>query len=191
LDRIGPRKRNRLENFDYSENNIYFVTICTKNKMDWLGEVDNGCMKLNGFGLIAEKQWIWINEQYTYIELDEFIIMPNHLHGMIAITNKVGTSRDLSNQNINPNRFVGTGFDLSIKIRKIKSLPEIIGAFKTTSSKSIHESGLNEFAWQRSYYDHIIRDEKSLNSIREYIHNNPLKWELDKDGVENIFVSDW
>ena len=117
--------------------------------------------------------------------------MPNHLHGILAIVN-VGTGRDLSNNNP-PNQIGGTRRDLynnkrSNEKSKIKPLSQIIGAFKTTSSKIIHETGLTEFTWQRSYYDHIIRDEKSLNNIREYILQNPQKWELEKENVENMFM---
>lgn len=130
-------------------------------------------MVLNEYGKIVQKRWLWIQEQYEYVELDEFIIMPNHFHGILIIEyeiHKVGTGRDLSLQGK----------------QKIKPLPQLIGAFKTTSSKMIHQSGKPDFAWQRSFYDHIIRNEKSLNHIREYIRNNPLKWETDKNNPINI-----
>ena len=86
------------------------------------------------------------------------------------------------------NGFVGAGPDLpqQQRTRKIKPLPELIGAFKTTSSKLIHQRGLSEFQWQRNYYDHIIRNEKELDKIRKYIVENPLKWELDRNNPENL-----
>ncbi len=116
-------------------------------------------MCINQYGQIVVEQWLWLRKQYSYIELDNFIVMPNHFHGIIYINNMVVTGRDLSLQ------------------MKIKSLSEIIGAFKTTSSKLIHKIGNNEFCWQRSFYDRIIRSDDELNVIREYVLYNPKKWE--------------
>lgn len=104
--------------------------------------------------------------------------MPNHIHSILEITNEnVGTGRDLSFQNDIPNS--GTGLDLSLQEEKIKSLSEIIGAFKTTTSKKIHEYGLGEFKWQRSFHDHIIRNLESYNTILHYINTNPQNWDED------------
>jgi putative transposase len=185
INRIGPRKKNRLENYDYTLNNPYFVTICTKDKIDWFGHIENGEMVLNKCGFIVRKQWLSLCDKYDYIELDEFIIMPNHLHAILSIKN-VGTSRDLSTCMGLQSKPSTKSMKNNISNPKIKSLPQIIGAFKTTSSKLIHQTGLHQFAWQRSYYDHIIRDEKSLDDIRSYIQNNPRKWLLESDNVENI-----
>jgi REP element-mobilizing transposase RayT len=119
-------------------------------------------MILNAYGKIAEQQWYWLAEQYRYIVLHEFIVMPNHMHGIIEINrNAAGTGRDLS-------------------LRKIKSLSELMGAYKTTASKHIHLAGYVEFAWQRSFHDHIIRDEKSYERISNYIIDNPKTWDKDK-----------
>ena len=157
-----PRQSIRLKRYDYSSPGYYYVTICTKHNIEYLGERKNGKMILNQFGNIVNQQWKWLSNQYKYVEIDEFAVMPNHFHGILIIdpTNVV-------------NRRVVTGRDLSLQ--KIKPLPELIGAFKTTSSKLIHQSGLDEFRWQRSFYDHIIRTETSLNKIQRYIMDNPLK----------------
>jgi REP element-mobilizing transposase RayT len=93
--------------------------------------------------------------------------MPNHCHGILIIDPDVGNGRNRS-------------------LPKIKPLFELIGAFKTTSSKKIHEAGLREFKWQKSFYDHVIRNDKSLYRIRKYIINNPLKWEYDQENFNNI-----
>jgi REP element-mobilizing transposase RayT len=119
-------------------------------------------MILNEYGKIADQQWHWLGEQHPYIILHEFIVMPNHIHGIIEIN------------------WVGTGHDLSLQQPKIKSLSELMGAYKTTTSKKIHLSGYAEFAWQRSFHDHIIRDEKSYERISTYIINNPNSWDQDK-----------
>ncbi len=142
-------------------------------------------MILNDYGKIAHEQWYWLVQQYSYIILHEFIVMPNHMHGIIEINRGVvvvGTGRDLSNNdNVTDNDNVtGTGRDLSLPESKIKSLSELMGAYKTTVSKKIHLEGYAEFAWQRSFHDHIIRDEQSYERIADYIINNPNSWEQDK-----------
>jgi len=164
-------------------------------------------MILNDYGIIAEQQWYWLAEQYPYVVLHEFTVMPNHIHGIIEINrNAVGTGRDLSG-NVNDDYvgmghdlpgnanddyivtgrdlsgnanddYIGTGRDLSLL--KIKSLSELIGAYKTTVSKQIHLAGYAGFAWQRSFHDHIIRDEKSYERISNYIIDNPKTWDKDK-----------
>ena len=165
---LKERKLNRLTGFDYSNGGYYFVTICTENRINYLGNIVDGQMMLNAYGQIVEQQWIWLQKQYKYVQLDAYIIMPNHIHGIVIIDNVVvGNSRDHSLQ----------------EKTKIKSLSELIGAFKTTSSKLIHETGLKYFQWQKSFYDHIIRNERSLFRIQEYIRNNPAKWELDRDYI--------
>ena len=143
-------------------------------------------MVLNEYGLMVQKRWLWLKEHYEYVDLDEFIVMPNHFHGVLIITkDNVGVGRDLPDQNDRKrNR---TSPDLSLhKSVKIKPLSELIGVFKTTSSKLIHRTGLPNFSWQRSYYDHIIRNEKSLDNIRLYIQENPLSWETDRNNPENL-----
>ncbi len=170
------RKPNRLRGFDYSSDNLYFVTACVHNRICCFGEIvgtgrdlslpcldiSSRHMILNECGKIAEKQWFWMEEQYPYIVLHEFVVMPNHIHGIIEIIRS---------------RVVGTGRDLSLQ--KIKSLSELMGAYKTTVSKQLHSSGFIDFNWQRSFYDHIIRNQKSYESISEYIVNNPSNWDQD------------
>jgi REP element-mobilizing transposase RayT len=117
-------------------------------------------MKLNEFGIIAYNQWEWLGNQYPYVHLHSFIVMPNHVHGIIEIA---GTGRDLS----------------VLESMKIKSLSELIGAYKTTSSKKIHEAGFLNFSWQRSFHDHIIRNEISYERISNYIDTNAERWETD------------
>lgn len=160
------RQRNRLKNYDYSQSGYYFVTICTWGLFNYFGQIINDKMGLNQFGLIVKKQWNWVAEHYPYVQLDDFVIMPNHIHGIIII------NRDIVRNGCNHSA------------RKIKPLPELMGAFKTTSSKLIHNAGLLSFRWKRSFYDHIIRNEKDLYRIREYIDNNPFKWHFDRNHPE-------
>ena len=166
---IRERKSIRLQGYDYSSDNLFFVTSCVHDRICCFGEIDltgrdpsirkNPKMKLSEFGIIAEKQWHWLAEQYQYIVLHALVVMPNHVHGIIEIKRSLIKS--------------------SVPI-KIKPLSELMGAYKTTVSKQIHLCGFMEFQWQRSFYEHIIRDEKTFESITEYIINNPMNWERDK-----------
>ncbi len=183
---MHTRKLNRLKGYDYSRDGYYFVTICVKDKIKYFGEVKNGKTILNKYGKIARQQWLWLEQQYPYIELDQFIIMPNHMHGLVLINsekikNAAGRSRSRRDR-FGRDRFgrdrsrpVPTTANINNNNFKILSLSNIIGAFKTASSKMIHESGLAEFKWQRSFYDHIVRQQKSLQIIRRYIYYNPAE----------------
>jgi REP element-mobilizing transposase RayT len=159
------RKLNRLTEYDYSNGGYYFVTICTLGKEHYFGKVEKEIMIKNDFGNIIEKQWTWLHQNYQYVVLDYYVVMPNHFHGIIIIDPSLITS------------------DI-----KIKSLSELIGAFKTTSSKIIHRTGLEVFHWQKSFYDRIIRNEIELLKIRQYIQNNPLKWEIEKNNPSNLLM---
>ncbi len=116
-------------------------------------------MILNEHGKIAEEQWLWLAGQYGYVKLDEFVIMPNHMHAILVIAND-GDRRD------NP-RVVPTKIPTIAYSRRHNLLSKSVNAFKTTTSKLIHQHGLKEFVWQRSFYDHVIRNDESLRSIRE------------------------
>jgi len=161
------RKANRLRGFDYSSDNLYFVTSCVKNRVCCFGRVVGGKMHLNAYGKIAEQQWQWLANQYTYVVLHAFIAMPNHVHGIIEIDSPIGINE-------------GTSRELSVRKMKIKSLSELMGAYKTTVSKKIHQAGYAEFAWHRSFHDYIIRDERAYHNIKAYIENNPSKWDEDR-----------
>ena len=163
------RRSIRLKDYDYSQAGMYFVTIGTHNKECILGEVLDGKIRLSEYGQITANSWLWLSQQYLYIDLDEWIIMPNHLHGIIVINTECrGGSRTAPT-----NR---------------KPLGRLIGAFKTVSSKHINliRNIPGAPVWQRNYYEHIIRNEKELNQIREYVLNNPLQWELDNEHPQNI-----
>jgi REP element-mobilizing transposase RayT len=180
---MKERKSTRLAGYNYSSDNLYFVTSCVHNRICCFGEIvgkgrdlslQRGDLSrqssfpkmiLNEYGLVAENQWYWLSKQYPYVVLHEFVVMPNHIHGILEINR----SRIISSDSI-----------------KIKSLSELIGAYKTTVSKQIHLLECRErsrpvlaFSWQRSFHDHIIRDEKSLETISDYIFNNPENWEQD------------
>jgi len=166
------RKRNRLSGFDYSRDALYFVTSCVQDKACVFGEVVNEEMQLNAYGCIAERQWYWLAEQYPYVMLHAFMVMPNHIHGIIEIDrNAVGTGRDLSARRTNDATTAA-----AFPAQKVKSLSELMGVYKTTTSKLIRAAGLTDFAWQRSFHDHIIRNDKAYQQIEDYTWSNPQKW---------------
>ncbi|GAB1352045.1 hypothetical protein MASR1M12_07760 [Erysipelotrichia bacterium] len=179
---IRERKLLRLAGYDYTAPGAYFITACVHGRKNEFGIIENGVMQLNEYGLIVEQQWKWLFDQYDYLKTGEYCVMPNHFHGIIQIT--VGNGRDRSLRDGDRSLRDGDRFprdcDRSLhRGGKIKSIPELIGAFKTTSSKLIHIAGNNKFKWQKSYYDVIIRDDESFCRISEYIRNNPKHWDND------------
>lgn len=169
---IRERKLLRLSGYNYATPGAYFITACVNGPINDFGEIDNGVMKLNEYGKIVERQWKWLFDQYEYLKMGEYCVMPNHFHGIIWIT-PVGNGRYPP--------VVGNGRDRSLRgAGKIKPIPELIGAFKTTSSKMIHLAGNQKFKWQKSFYDVIIRDDESVWRISEYIKTNPANWQKDE-----------
>ena len=187
------RKRNRMIGFDYSSDNLYFITICVHDRLCCFGNVvsvtegtgrdlsvhhpvnhhpvnhhsenhypqkyysDKVIMRLNKYGNIVKNQIVWLENQYSYVEIHNYVVMPNHIHLILEIDSKKVKDGDV----------------------KIKSVSSLIGALKTTSSKKIHEIGFLGFSWQRSFHDHIIRNEKAYQNISNYIDLNPYKWGAD------------
>jgi len=159
----------RLKEWDYSNPWWYYATINTKHHHQHFGNIENNKMNLNELGIIVQKCWNDIPNHFPEVELDYSVIMPNHIHGIIII-----------------NPTVETGHAPSLQ-KHLPSLSNIIGSFKSAVTKSAYEKGYSSFAWQPRFYDRIVRNEKELASIRIYIELNPLKWELEKDKLENIF----
>ena len=182
---MKSRKRNRKQDFDYSKDGIYFITACCKKRIHHFGEIINGEMQLNEFGIIAHNQILWIETQYTYVELHNFVVMPNHVHILFEI---VGTGRDLSPHSPEidyagissishgSSLIDGTRTGRDMSLLKIKSISSLIGAYKTTSSKSIHLAGNYDFFWQRSFYDSIVLVTEQYDATYNYITENPKRW---------------
>ena len=171
----------RLPGYDYSSPGFYFITICTHQRECIFGEIHDGYMNLNEYGKIVQ-QWLQnIEVRFPNVFLDEYSIMPNHIHAIILIADSpmVGVIHE------SPLPLVDT--TPSSILRRKMLLPKIIGYFKMNSAKEINilRQKLHQPLWQRNYYEHIIRNEKSLNIIRIYIKNNPLKWFADKDNPTN------
>jgi len=161
------RRSIRLQGYDYSQPGWYFITICSQSREMLFGDIVNRKMFLNEVGIIIKNNWLKIPELRSYIELDEFIIMPNHFHGIMIIME-------------NSNRVRAT--DSVAPTLKAKSIGSILGQFKSSTTKEIQKIHIPHFRWQRNYYEHIIRNEQDLNRIRKYIRENPLKWLNDNKG---------
>jgi len=163
------RRSIRLKGYDYTQAGAYFVTICTQDRMCLFGEIVDGEMRLNDAGEIVAWTWHDMPNHISNVQLDAFVVMPNHVHGIIVITDPVVAV------------VVGAGSEPAPT--KSYGLPEIVRQFKTFSARRINDLRGTQGTpvWQRNYYEHIIRDEESLNRIREYILNNPSRWEMDQE----------
>lgn len=165
MNHIHNRKSIRLKDYDYSCPGEYFVTICTKNRACLFGEIVNEKMNLSKTGIIVDKHWKNILSYKDNVELDEYIIMPNHIHGIVVIKEPV--------------RAILESPVPTTKYRRRKMLlSKIIGRFKTMSAKEVNilRNTLGIPLWHRNYYEHIIRGENDLANIREYIANNVFRW---------------
>ncbi|MDD5213686.1 MAG: hypothetical protein PHG82_04650 [Candidatus Gracilibacteria bacterium] len=206
---FGPeRKKLRFSNYDYSRNGFYFITICTKNRENYFGEIIDEKMILNEYGLIVEKSWQEITKHYQNVIIDEFMIMPNHFHGIIIIDNTMIFGNEIpvgneyfrsciGNQNQNNNTYKNNGKqnngdennvnqnNRNENIRSLPNLSNIIKGFKIGCTKEIRNQYNDfQFSWQKSFYDILIKNDDQLEKTRQYILDNPLKWE---DDVNNIF----
>lgn len=167
--KVHRRRSIRLKGHDYSQLGAYFITICAYDKKCLFGKIIDHKMVLNQFGTIAYNEWMKSITIRTEIELDSITIMPNHIHGIVFICN----------QTIKDARFTSTKNRLSAL--KPASIPSFIAGYKSSVTRQINQIRKRPGApvWQRNYYEHIIRNEVSLEMIREYILYNPKTWEKD------------
>ena len=155
---LPQRRSPRLKDYDYSQPGSYFITICIQDRAKIFGDVVNDVMYLGPAGENAQMIWNKLPERFPMLQLDDYVIMPNHFHGIVVIT-----EADDPATNQQP-----------------CTLGEVVRAFKALTSYYVHASGITEFRWQRKYWDTIIRDERRLLVIRQYIANNPARWSQDK-----------
>jgi len=186
--RFDPQRHHRhalrLPGYDYSQAGAYFVTLCTHNRECLFGEIANGQMRLNEAGRLVQDCWTWLAQQYPYVELDAWVIMPNHLHGVLVIRECRGGSRTAPTEDRHkPLIERGPLPSAPTAPTARKPLGRLIGAFRTVSTPRINAlRGAPVLpVWQRNYYEHIIRDEEGLQRIREYIAHNPARWETDRE----------
>ncbi|UYN89426.1 MAG: transposase [Anaerolineales bacterium] len=162
------RKQIRIPDFDYSSPGAYFITVCVQDRRNLLSQILDAEISLKPPGNVVLQTWMSLPVHYPYVEVDEFVVMPNHIHGLVWI-------RDMQVNRVD----VGAGFKPAPTRH---GLSEIARGFKTFSSRKINELPTQDskFAWQRGFYEHVIRDEKDLYDHRLYIQENPVKWQNDE-----------
>ncbi len=176
----------RLPGHDYALAGAYFVTLCVQNSECLFGRIEDDEMVLNEMGTIAAEAWEWLAGRYDHVDMDTYVVMPNHLHGIIVLSEPGrGGSRTpptITHPNNQPHGKNAT------KPIKRNPLGRLIGAFKTVSTKRINRLRQKPGAriWQRNYYEHVIRNPQSLQRIREYIQTNPLRWALDRENPVTV-----
>ena len=160
----------RLSGYDYGSDGVYFVTICTKNRECYFGKIvstNHAYLNPTKIGQIALEYWKEIPKHYPFVTLDEFVVMPNHIHGILILNNP-------DHNTWSPNQF-------GVQSR---NLGAIIRAFKSTTKRFANENNI-EFEWQSRFHDSIIRDINGLLAVRKYIQNNPMNWHKNEFLVES------
>ena len=162
IDTVRRRKEMRLEQYDYSLPGVYFLTFCVKNHRLLFGTVTDGAVHLSAAGKMVKDTWEGMTRHYRYVALDDFVVMPNHFHGLLVINGDPGLQPTIP--------------------EKIQPLGQLVAEFKSLTTKRINKARETpgQPLWQRNYWDRVIRNEKELNRIREYILTNPSRWEVDR-----------
>jgi len=184
------RRSIRLKGYDYSQAGAYFVTMVTWQREMLFGEIVDGVMTLNRYSVIVRDAWFDLKNHYRHVELGEFVIMPNHVHGIIVLTDD-GRGGSSTSGGMNLPDITSAGMDNLpihqtrpyVKPKPRHGLPEIIRAFKSFSAKRINRLRRTDGipVWQRNYYEHIIRNEREMDNITKYIETNPLRWDDDDE----------
>lgn len=176
---IHHRRSIRLQGYDYARNGAYFVTVCAQGRECLFGEIVDGEMYLNDAGRMVAKWWMELPERFPDVVLDEYVVMPNHFHGILVFVGAALRGRPDAETEGHPHRGAPT-------------LGDVVDWFKTMTTnayiRGVKMSDWPPFAgrlWQRNYYERVIRDEKELDAVREYIANNPKRWESDSENPAN------
>jgi len=172
---VHHRRSIRPRGYDYAQNGAYFVTVCTHAHACLFGAVENGAVSLSALGAVIERLWEKLAVPAAGVFLDEFVVMPNHFHGIIVIGRTASPSKVADPR-------VAAVRSAALSGTVPGSFPAIVQTFKSVSTRRAHGMGLNAalLLWQRNYYEHVIRDEPELTRIRHYIVENPMRWELDR-----------
>ena len=181
---MKERKHLRLKNWDYSKDGIYSVTICCHNKQKFFGNICDGQISLSEIGEISSKYWLEIPQHFSHVKLDEFVVMPNHIHGILILDcSLVGTRHGVSLHSSIDDK-VGSCHGMTLQSqfsRPIKnSVSVIINQYKSSVKRWCNKHGHCNFQWQSRFYDQILKNEIAIDNIREYIHNNPRNWKEDE-----------
>ena len=173
----------RLQTWDYSNNGAYFITICTQNRHHFFGHIQNQEMQLSEIGKFAEQYWYEIPNHFPMVELGNFVVMPNHVHGILIIDkiNDESFSESVETRHclvstIKTNTIIGSS---RFQNQGKNTISSIVGSYKSIVTKMSRQINPN-FGWQSRFHDHIIRNSKSFENIQNYIEQNPLKWNDDR-----------
>ncbi len=172
---VNQRRSIRLKAYNYSQEGLYFITICTQNRECLFGEIIDDNMILNKFGEIAKKCLLEISEHYSKAKMHQFIVMPNHIHCIVEIT--VGANNYSPLQKTSPNSVISNNYSPH---GTSKTIGSIVCGFKIGVTKWFRGNTDIQTIWQRNYYEYVIRNEKSYLEISEYIIYNQLNWKDDK-----------
>ena len=177
---IHQRRSIRLKGYDYSQAGAYFVTIVAQGRLCLFGDVVDGEMRANDAGEMVWRVWDGMPGRFPSIEMDEFVVLPNHVHGVIIIRQSLGS-------------LVGGQGDSGVQrdtgaTTGAATVGDVVGAFKSLTTveygRGVRELDWPPFdrrLWQRNYYERVIRDESEFSRVREYIANNPMEWEFDRE----------
>lgn len=193
------RRSIRLPDFDYTNPGAYFVTICAHDRQYLFGDVVDGLMRVNGWGEIVQQTWAALPEHFTHVELDQFIVMPNHVHGIIVLKDDAAAVGAKQVSSASP-AFVppvfapvlnqgkaGESLALPLHGTVAGSLCAVVQNFKSVTARKINKSRHTPAhpVWQRNYYEHVIRNDCDLAAICEYIAGNPARWLDDEHHLGN------
>ena len=173
---IHQRRSIRLKGYDYSQGGAYFVTIVAQGRLCLFGDVVDGEMRANDAGEMVWRVWDGMPGRFPSIEMDEFVVMPNHVHGVIIIRQSLGS-------------LVGGQGDSGVqRDTEATTVGDVVGAFKSLTTveygrgvRKLDWPPFDRRLWQRNYYERVIRDESEFSRVREYIANNPMEWEFDRE----------
>lgn len=180
---IHHRRSIRLRGYDYSSAGAYFITVCAHERECLFGEIVGGEMRLSEAGQVVRSVWNGLPSHYPNVELDAFVVMPNHFHGIMVLTDTLVVGAALAPPQKNQDPDINQGAASSAP-----TLAAVVRAFKSMSAvvvnRLIERSGRP--AWQRNYYEHAVRNDDDLAAIRQYIEANPANWQDDKENPENV-----
>lgn len=190
------RRSLRLPGYDYSQYGWYFVTVCVKDREELFGTCVGGKTALNAVGNIADQYWREIPEHFASVELDEYVIMPNHVHGIVIINDHtddtirtgVGFQRPNGGDVAVQRPYKGTNAQMSHISPRAGSLSAIIRSYKSAVTAWCRTNGHQDFQWHRNYFERVIRDDAELAHVRAYISNNPINWALDEENPQVVSV---
>jgi putative transposase len=176
------RRSIRLKEYDYRNDGMYFITMCVKGGKRVMSTIEEGEIALTPYGIVVNDEIQKTECVRPYVLIDEYIIMPDHVHMIICLYGVPSNDGSRARHRLAPTS--------SVRVQ-MNSLGDIIGHIKLMCTKRIRQLGLIDFKWQRNYFEHIIRNEKALDRIREYIYANPARWGQDKDSdfLKKLYIN--